>query len=424
MHRPVHASCSLERLEPEFIMRIVPVMDHSVPGTDGYAIRAKYLLEAQAKAGHQVTVLTSPSQGAIAAEQSIDGVHYRRSHYTDFQSSVVKWGGKQFVFGSAIGHRLSQLLDEQPFDIVHAHTPFTVARPALAQARKRGLPFVYEKRNLWEESARARGKRSGRWPFFQLAKAMDSFVTRHADAVCVITEALKRRTVEVGVEQARIFVVGNGVDTEAFQPVEAAPELRQRCLSGGDYVLGFVGSFFKFEGLPLLVRAFEQVHTDYPGARLVLVGDGEDHASVQALVSQLELDDVVWLTGRVPHAQVESFYASMDALVYPRLRSELTELISPLKPLEPMAMARCVVGSDVGGIRELIQHGQSGLLFEADSIASLVEQLRGLLSRRIDAASLGRRARERMVAVRQWKHMASVYDMAYEYAARRSLANV
>lgn len=405
-------------------MRIVHVMDHSIPGTDGYAIRAKYLLEAQAKAGHSVTVLTSPSQGTTASEQTIDGVHYRRSHYTGFQSSVVKRGGKQFVFGSVVGDRLSQLLDEQQFDIVHAHTPFTVARPALAQARKRGLPFVYEKRNLWEESARARGKRSGRWPLYQVAKAMDNYVTRHADAVCVITEALKKRTGDLGVEQARIFVVGNGVDTEAFRPVDPAPELRQHCLRGGDYVLGFVGSFFKFEGLPLLVQAFAQLHADYPGARLVLVGDGEDHAAVQTLVTQLNLGNFVWLTGRVPHTQVEGFYASMDALVYPRLRSELTELISPLKPLEPMAMARCVVGSDVGGIGELIQHGQSGLLFKADSVASLVEQLRALLSRKVDAVSLGWLARERMVAARQWKHMANVYDMAYKFAASRNHANV
>jgi len=245
---------------------------------------------------------------------------------------------------------------------------------------------------------------------------MDRDVTRRADAVCVITDALKQRTCALGVEPARIFVVGNGVDVDSFRPAEPPAELRQRCLNGGDYVFGFVGSFFKFEGLPLLVEAFSRLRADFPAARLVLVGDGEDHAAVTEMVARLKLGDVAWLTGRVPHSQVEGFYASMDALVYPRLRSDLTELISPLKPLEPMAMARCVVGSDVGGIRELVRHGETGLLFQADSVESLTQQLRSLVSRNIDAAALGRRAREGMIDSRQWRHMASVYDTAYRFA--------
>lgn len=397
-------------------MRIIHVMDHSLPNTDGYSIRAKYLLEAQAAAGHDVTVLTSPSQVTGATEEVLGGVQYRRSHYSPGQAHLVRLGGKHLVFGRAIRQRLAQLLRTQRFDIVHAHTPFTVARPTLAEARRCGLPFVYEKRNLWEESARARSKRSGHWPFFQLAKFIDRAVTRRADAICVITTALKQRTCDLGVPSERVFVVGNGVDSQAFYPVVAQPELREQCLRGGDYVVGFIGSFFKFEGLPLLVEAFAHLRPEFPGARLVLVGNGEDYAVVRERIDVLQLGDSAWLVGRVPHAQVKAFYAAMDVLVYPRLHSNLTDLISPLKPLEPMAMARCVLGSDVGGIRELVLHGETGLLFRADSINSLMEQLRALLSRSIDARALGQRAREQMVSSRQWWHMAEVYELAYRHA--------
>ena len=253
-------------------------MDHSLPKTDGYSIRAKYLLEAQAASGHEITVLTSPSQGAGALAQQTSGVSYRRCDYNRWEKQMVKYGTKHLVFGRAIARELSSLLADGRFDIVHAHTPFTVARTALIEARKRCLPFVYEKRNLWEESARARGKASGRWPLYQVARAMDRWVTVRADAVCTITEALRANTVELGASANRVFVVGNGADTNAFVPRTPPAELRERCLRMGNFVIGFLGSFFSFEGLPMLVEAFAALRSKYPGARLVLVGDGEDRA--------------------------------------------------------------------------------------------------------------------------------------------------
>jgi len=400
-------------------MRILHVMHHSLPGTDGYSIRAKYLLEAQVAFGHDVTVLTSPSQGPDAVDADIAGIRYRRSHYTPAERRWVPQATKHLVFGRSIGRRLERLLDSEAFDIVHAHTPFTVALPAMSQARRRQLPFVYEKRNLWEETAVARGKAVGRWPWYQLARGVDRWVSRRADAVCTITEALKQHTIDAGVATENIFVVGNGVDTQAFTPQAAPPELRAQCAADGDFVIGFVGSFFSFEGLPMLLEAFARLLAKHPRARLVLVGDGEDKARLDARVAELGLQHAVWLVGRVPHDRVLPFCAAMDVLVYPRLRSPLTEMISPLKPLEPMAMGRCVLGSDVGGIRELIRDGDTGLLFEADSQASLEARLELLLSRRVDAAALGERARQHVVAHRQWRHMAQSYEAAYRHASAR-----
>src|SRR5579885_932658 len=185
-------------------------MDHSLPRADGYAIRAKYLLEAQAARGHQVTVLTSPSQGEDAVAETIGGVRYCRSRYSGSERRIAARGGKHIVFGRAIARELDRLIDRGGFDIIHAHTPFTVARVGLQEACKHSLPFVYEKRNLWEESARARGKLSGRWPFYSLARAIDRHVTLRADAVCTITQALRLQTLKIGAREDRVIVVGNG----------------------------------------------------------------------------------------------------------------------------------------------------------------------------------------------------------------------
>ena len=397
-------------------MNIIHVMDHSLPKGDGYSIRAKYLLEAQAARGHSVTVLTSPTQGEDTGEERVNGVSYRRTQYTALENGVRRRGGKQLVFGRAVRRGLERELRDGRFDLIHAHTPFTVARVALAAARSHGLPFVYEKRNLWEESARARGKTSGRWPWYQLARQLDRRVTLAADAVCTITEALRSHTIELGAPPERVFVVGNGVDTDAFAPHAPRTDLRAQCAAGSSCVLGFVGSFFSFEGLPMLVEACAALRPRFPDLRLVLVGEGEDHARIAAAVERLDLQRNVWLVGRVPHSQVLEFYAAVDVLVYPRYASPLTQMISPLKPLEPMAMGRCVLGSDVGGIRELIRDGETGLLFSAGSQAALIDRLASLLSGHVDAAKLGANAREYVIRHRQWREMSKLYDAAYARA--------
>jgi glycosyltransferase involved in cell wall biosynthesis len=181
-------------------------------------------------------------------------------------------------------------------------------------------------------------------------------------------------------------------------------------------VLGFVGSFFSFEGLPMLVEACAALRPRFPDLRLVLVGEGEDHARIAAAVERLGLQRNVWLVGRVPHSQVLEFYAALDVLVYPRYPSPLTQMISPLKPLEPMAMGRCVLGSDVGGIRELIRDGETGLLFSAGSQAALIDRLASLLGGQVDAARLGATAREYVIRHRQWREMSKLYDTAYARA--------
>jgi glycogen(starch) synthase len=396
-------------------LRILHVIDHSLPRLSGYSIRARYLLEAQVVQGHEVHVLTAPSPGDDPDHEE-GGLRYQRSRYRPRERRLAEGGGKQAVFGRAIRRSLRDLLDRQRWDIVQGHTPFTVARPALAEARRRGVPFVYEKRNLWEESARSRGKAAGRWPFYQIARAVDRGVSRSADAVCTITEALRSHTIGMGVPADRVVVVGNGVDTDVFVPRVAPADLRASCLRGGKFVVGFVGSFFSFEGLPLLLEAFGRLHADDPEVRLVLVGDGEDQPVLERRILASGLGGAVWMTGAVPHRQVPDFYAAMDVLVYPRVAAPLTEMISPLKPLEAMAMERCVVASGVGGLRELIRDGETGLMFDAGSTPSLEGCLRRLRSGSIDVRSLGAMARSYVVAERQWSQMAARYADAYRAA--------
>jgi len=389
-------------------------MDQSLPHIAGYTIRAKYLLEDQAARGHEVFVLTGPKQGPVAVDQKIGGVKYLRTHFNRWEKGIASLKGKHIVFGRAIKRRLRELVKTGGFDIIHAHTPFTIALPALKIAHDCSLPFVYEKRNLWEESARCRGKLSGRWPLYQLSKYIDRWVTRRADSVITITENLRQHTIKMGLAPGKVVVVGNGADTKAFIPREPDPNLRTRCLQSGSFIIGYIGTFFKFEGLPLLLETFAQLVKRHPGVRLVLVGDGEDRKNIEVLCRELGVEGKCLLVGKVLHEKIIDYYSIMDVLVYPRYRSTLTEMISPLKPLEPMAMAKVVVVSDVGGMRDLVENNESGLFFEAGSKNSLAEVLSRLVAQPDKALYLGEKAYKYVHEKRQWRDMAVKYEEAYE----------
>src|SRR5690606_16260492 len=170
-----------------------------------------------------------------------------------------------------------------------------------------------------------------------------------------ICEGLRSELAGRGVDDSRITVIPNGVDVERFGTARERDATLAASLGvEGCAVLGFVGSFYHYEGLHLLIEAMPQVLAQRPDVRVLLVGGGFQDEALRAQVRSLGLMDKVRFTGRVPHDEVDRYYDLIDVLVYPRLSMRLTELVTPLKPLEAMAQGRLVLGSDVGGHREMM----------------------------------------------------------------------
>jgi glycosyltransferase involved in cell wall biosynthesis len=144
-------------------------------------------------------------------------------------------------------------------------------------------------------------------------------------------------------------------------------------------VVGFIGSFYAYEGLDILLAALPAILEKMPQVRVLLVGGGPQDAALKAQAQALGLQDKVVFTGRVPHTEVQRYYDLVDVLAYPRHSMRLTELVTPLKPLEAMAQGRLLVASDVGGHKELIRHGVTGVLFKAGSVESLASAAVDLL---------------------------------------------
>ncbi|HNI82329.1 MAG TPA: glycosyltransferase, exosortase A system-associated, partial [Rhodocyclaceae bacterium] len=302
---------------------------------------------------------------------------------------------------------------------LHPHSPVLNALPALWVGRKHRIPVVYEMRASWEDAAVDHGTTAEGSLRYRVSRGLESFALRHADQVTTICEGLRGDIAVRGVPDERITVIPNAVDVSAFTfGAEADPELRRSLGLDGKTVLGFAGSFYGYEGLDLLIRAARQLVDRYPDLRVLLVGGGPQDANLKALVAELGLSDRVIFSGRVPHAVVQRYYELIDVLAYPRLPIRLTELVTPLKPLEAMAQGRMFVASDVGGHKELIRHGETGFLFRAGDVDALAAAIDDVLTHRERWPQVRQQARSFVEVERTWATSVARYRDVY----RRALA--
>ncbi len=401
-------------------MRVLHILDHSIPLHSGYTFRTAAILREQRALGWETHHLTSPKQGCTAAaEESVDGLLFHRTPVP---------GGRLPVLGEvqlmrATERRLLELVERIRPDVLHAHSPVLNAIPALRVGRRLGIPVVYEVRAFWEDAAVDHGTTREGSARYRATRALESWALARADHVFTICEGLRGDIVGRGIPESRVTVIPNAVDVDNFQlSGEADPELRRSLGLEGQVTIGFVGSFYAYEGLDLLMAAMPALREAEPRLKLLLVGGGPQEAALKAQAAELGVADHVVFTGRVPHAEVSRYYDQIDLLAYPRHSMRLTELVTPLKPLEAMAQGRIFVASDVGGHRELIQDGETGVLFVAGSATALTDAVLKTLARP-EAWPAMRAAGRRFVEMeRNWKNSVSRYAAAYEAAALRQAA--
>jgi PEP-CTERM/exosortase A-associated glycosyltransferase len=349
-------------------MRILHVLDHSLPVQSGYTFRSAAIIREQRRLGWQTVQLTGPKHGqSAAALEAVDGIDYFRTPPLPAWSAVVPFWNQLDVIAQ-LRRRLRGVIASQRPDIIQAHSPCLNGLAALGL----GLPVVYEMRSSWEDAAVSSGTSTEGSARYRLSRWLETQVLRRADAVTTICEGLRAEAVARGVPSARVSVVPNAVDEVAFAARAGnAPEIRRRFGLDGCTVVGFIGSFFAWEGLSMLVAALPMVLQQRSDVRVLLVGGGDEEAALRETVRRLQLERHVMFAGRAPHVDVPSFYDAIDVLAYPRLPIRLTEMVTPLKPLEAMALGKAVVASDVGGHREIIEDGVTGVLFRAGDAASL-----------------------------------------------------
>jgi PEP-CTERM/exosortase A-associated glycosyltransferase len=393
-------------------MRILHILDHGLPLQSGYTFRTRAILKAQMRRGWQVAAVTGPRHGASEAEaETVDGIDF---HRTEAPAPMISPFGEIRQI-AAFARRIDAVVESFQPDILHAHSPVLDALAGLRVARKRDLPLLYEIRAFWEDAAVGNGTGREGSLRYRAIHALETWAVRKVDAVAVICEGLRGDLIGRGIDPAKILVSPNGVDLSVFgDPLPHDAALARSLGLEGAEIVGFIGSFYDYEGLDDLIAAMPMLVASRPTAHLVLVGGGPVEDALRAQAAASPVAEHIHFIGRVPHTEVDRYYSLIDVLAYPRKRMRLTDLVTPLKPLEAMAQRRLVAASDVGGHRELIRDGETGTLFPPGDPEAMARSIAGLLADRDVWEPRRERGREFVEAERNWAVNVARYAFVYQ----------
>ena len=389
--------------------RLVYPLAFSLPYTSsGYATRSHGLAVGIQKAGWDIRPYTRPGYPYDTSKadyvnlpdyDEIDGLSYRRM----FDIKRNRMTEEEYLSQSVL--LWETCLKSEQANFVQAASNYVTAQSALIAARRCGLPFIYEVRGSWETTRASRDDSFMHTPKYHFMAQGEGLVINQAEHVFAITQALKEELMgKYGVGEHKISVIPNCVDPDRFQPRQRDKDLaRKLAIPESVPVIGYIGSFVDYEGLDDLLDAVAILRDTGLDFRLLLVGDGAVRDILARKALNLDLTNKLIMPGRVPFAQVGEYYSLIDIAPFPRKAWPVSELVTPLKPLEAMAMEKAVVCSNTKALMEQVSSEKTGLLFEKGEVASLYESLARLISEPDLRRHLGKNARQWTIRERSWE---------------------
>jgi len=395
-------------------MRILHILDHSPPLQSGYVFRTLAIVNQQRALGWDPVLLTSGKHYAPGpARERIGEWEFLRTPMPNGFAAKLPWL-RELKIVSDLGRRIEDILEEVQPVILHAHSPVLNALPTIRAGRRHRVPVVYEVRSLWEDAATVNGTSSAAGLRYRASQFLETRALRRADAVTTICKGLRDEVAARGIPDEKVTIIPNAVDRDAFSgPGQPDRNLAGRLGLDGKTVLAFFGSFYFYEGLHLLLRAVSLLRQRVPEIAVLLVGGGPEEDALRTMARDLRVGESVVFAGRVGHEEIKSYYDLADLLVFPRISMRLTELVTPLKPLEAMAQEGIVVASNVGGHRELIRDHETGYLFPPNEPEALADGVLTALADRTAWPLIRARAIEFIDTERSWTHSVAHYADVY-----------
>ena len=439
-------------------MRILHVLANGPPDVNGYAIRTHGLMKAYSELQNiEVVGLTSPwypDKDSMAEPIEMDGIKYRRCLHPARMKSVkgtaMKWSasrGRDRMAGSEgfaskplwrramsllfkplrpgwswleeriifkhFTSRIIEVAKEENAEIIHAHVPYRVGIPALRAARKLGIPFTYEMRGMWEESAVA----SGRWKSGGLAyrrfRRMETKLLKKADSVVCISNTLRKEAISRGVDSSNIIVVPNAVDP-SFESDESELYHEMKEKLSGKTVVGYIGSLRELEGVDLTAEAVSILKSKGIDVNFFVLTSESGQEDLRKYCMNLGISDKSFIVGPVPHNQVAPFYDLIDIFVVSRPDLRVTRLVTPLKPFEAMRGECAVVVSGLPALSEIVKDETTGRLFNAGDAQDLANRIVELYHDEEQRIRLGEAAKSWVEENRSWSTVIQGIPPLYE----------
>lgn len=384
----------------------------------GYTSRTQSLAKALRDLNMDVRVVARPGyphdrtdalQKVTAQSYEIDGVPYEL-HGNDLPRDLP---ADEKLYRSA--DMLVRIFEAQRPAVVHAASDYRNALPGLLAARRLGIPFIYEVRGLWEFTTATKHVNWESTERFEVARQLEGVTASQADAVLTLTPFLASELQLRGAEDGRLSIIPNCVDINLFQPLPRDEGKRAELgLAPTDFVIGYAGSLVEYEGLDDLVLALNALRDRHKNLKLLIVGDGSAKPMLQSLLRQHRLGDRVIMPGRVKPDEVRRYIACFDVYAVPRRPERVCHLVSPLKPLEAMAMAKPLIVSDVGGMVGMVEDSVTGFVHAAGDFRSLAARIDHCISHPDEARRLADEARRFAERERTWTAAAgrivTIYD--------------
>ncbi len=398
-------------------MKVLHILDHSLPYLSAYSFRSSYMISQQRQMGITPIVLTSPSHESFEEESEIlQGVQHHRTHWPQFhmlpQPRFIP-ALRHEAYIASMARKILQVARDCEVDLLHAHSPAFNGLAAKRAARKLGIPWIYELRYYEQDAAVDSGQTTPYSLRYKFAKWMEDRAIRQANLTVTTSASLRNELMTRGFSSRKLMEAPEGVDTRIFHPRPPDSELIERHNLVGHTVIGFIGSFFKYEGLERLLSIMTHLLRERRDIKLILAGSGEVEAQLRARVPR-EWHDHIIFTGRIEHEDILRYYSVIDICVYPRLSTRMTELTTPTRPLEAMSMERAVIVSNVAAIAELVRHNKTGFVVETDDKTAFSANISYLVNNPKERRAMGQRARADVIKHRDWKQVALKYADIYQ----------
>ena len=398
---------------------IAYLLHNSLPyHSGGYACRSHGLISNLIVHGVDIKPLTRHCYpwdfkgfGNTKVQQSefVSGVQYYRSQNAD--ESLSRNGLKSYLKYYTLA--VIEFSRKHSIGLIHAASNYRNGVAAVFAARSLNVPSIYEVRGFWEITRISREPKWEHSEHFQLQVKMETLACEYSDHVVTLNQSMKNELIRRGVQPQKITIIPNGVDTEVFSPLDPSETLLDSLKLHKKYLIGYIGSIVNYEGLDILLEAMVLLKNKHPNIHALFVGDGSEMENLISKVSDLKLQESVTFTGRVPHESVNDYYSIIDVMVFPRRGLPVTELVTPLKPFEAMAMGKCVICSDVNALKEFIINGENGVLFEKDNVPDLADKIDQLINSN-SAKEIGINARKWVVEHRDWSKISQEMKRLYD----------
>ncbi len=387
-------------------MKILYVSQYYPPEMGAPAARASELAREWVRMGHEVTVLTGfPNHptGAVPPQyrgklwrlrmqEQVDGVNVERTWLLPLPNGrpherILNYGS--FCLSAAF----SGSFLARPDIIVATSPQLLVGLSGWWISRYKGVPLIFEVRDLWPESLIAVGAgREGSW-FYRSLSRLAQFLYRKAERIVVVSPAFKNfLEVNRGITPAKIDVVANAVETELFSPRDADPALKRSLNLEGKCIVGYIGTMGMAHGLESLLQAAETLQRSAPQVEFLLVGEGSEKAKLQKQAQSRGLANLRFLP-EVRRDRVPEYIALCDICLVVLRKSEIFKTVIPTKMLEYMACARAVILGVDGQACEIINQARAGISVAPDDSAALSQAIIDLANDQELRKRLGRNGR-------------------------------